>query len=195
MIDSKGNDKAKAYIATVTGKQFFLLEPKLEDIDIYDIAHALSMQCRWTGHTKFHYSVAQHSYYCSFLGPDNEAFDRLMHDAPEAYIGDLNRPLKHYTEAGVAYRRQEAIIQKAIAERFGFAVIEPQSVKLADNSMLYVEKAQLFVAVGFNMAAADGPFLGDRYKENDVVIDRWSPEYAEKMFLNRFEELYSRRIN
>lgn len=190
MMDQNGNDVLKAYIATFTGKQFFLLEPRLEDIDIIDIAHALALQCRWTGHVKFHYSVAQHSYYCSFIGPENEAFDRLMHDAPEAYIGDLNRPLKHYTEAGVAYRRQEAIIQKAIAERFGYSVIEPKSVKLADNSMLYAEKAQI---MGYKFEESEN---WERYDENNgVTIEKWTPEKAEQMFLTRFEDLYKGRIN
>jgi 5'-deoxynucleotidase YfbR-like HD superfamily hydrolase len=190
MMDLKGNDTKKAYIATVSGKQFFLLEPRLEDIDINDIAHALALQCRWTGHCKFHYSVAQHSYYCSFLGPESEAFDRLMHDAPEAYIGDLNRPLKHYTEAGKFYRQQEAIIQKAIAQRFGFSEIEPPSVKMADNSMLYAEKKQI---MGYTFDEAED---WERYDENNgIVIAEWTPQQAKQMFLNRFEELYSGRLN
>lgn len=191
MMDKYGNDAQKAYIATYTGKQFFLLSPCLEDVDIVDIAHALSLQCRWTGHCKFHYSVAQHSYYCSFLGPDAEAFDRLMHDASEAYISDLNRPLKHYTEAGVAYMRQEAIIQKVIAERFGFSTIEPPSVKLADNSMLYAEKAQI---MGYKFEEAERWENNDDGK-NGVTIEQWTPQQAEQMFLNRFKKLYSWRIN
>lgn len=191
MLDKLGNDAEKAFIATYTGKKFFLLAPRLEDVDIIDIAHALSLQCRWTGHCKFHYSVAQHSYYCSFLGPDTEAFDRLMHDASEAYISDLNRPLKHYTEAGVAYVRQEAIIQKVIAERFGFSAIEPPSVKLADNSMLYAEKAQI---MGYKFEEAEHWTNNDDGK-NGVVIEQWTPAQAEKMFLDRFNELYSWRIN
>src|ERR1700676_520726 len=191
MMDRKGNDAKKAYIVTFTGKQFFLLEPRLEDIDIVDIAHSLALQCRWTGHVKYHYSIAQHSYYCSFIGPEKEAFDRLMHDAPEAYIGDLNRPLKDYTEAGGAYRRREAIIQRAIAERFGYSVIEPVSVKLADNSMLYAEKGQL-LNVEFEEAEN-----WERYDEQQgtIIIDSWTPGEAKAMFLKRFEELYSHRLN
>ena len=190
MMDNKGNDINKAYIATYTGKQFFLLSPRLEDIDIIDIAHALSLQCRWTGHCKFHYSVAQHSYYCSFIGPDNEAFDRLMHDAAEAYISDMNRPLKHYTEAGKFYRQQEAIIQKSIAERFGFPVIEPPSVKLADNAMLYTEKEQI---MGYTFEESEN---WERYEGiREVTIEPWSPNLAERMFLKRFEELYTGRLN
>jgi len=191
MLDRKGNDKEKAYIATFTGKKFFLLEPRIEDIDIVDIAHALAHQCRWTGHCRFHYSVAQHCYYCSFIGPENEAFDRLMHDAAEAYIGDLNRPLKHYTEAGVAYRRQETIVQNAIAERFGFSKIEPSSVKIADNAMLYAEKKQI---VGYTFEEPQEEIHQYNF-DTGIAIEQWSPKYAEEMFLKRFTELYKGRIN
>jgi hypothetical protein len=194
-MDLKGNDVQKAYIATFTGKKFYLLEPRLEDIDIIDIAHALSLQCRWTGHCKFHYSVAQHSYYCSFLGLNSEAFDRLMHDASEAYIADVNRPLKHYTEVGIAYRKVEAGLQKAIAERFGFSIIEPQSVKIADNLMLYAEKAQI-MGYKFNEAKdADGIVRMANEEKAPLLIEQWSPEHANTMFLQRFQELYKGRIN
>jgi 5'-deoxynucleotidase YfbR-like HD superfamily hydrolase len=192
VIDSKGNDREKAFIATASGKKFFLLEPRLEDIDIYDIAHALALQCRWTGHTKYHYSIAQHSYYCSFIGPDSEAFDRLMHDAAEAYIGDMNRPLKHYTQAGIFYRKVEANVQAAIAQRFGFSVVEPISVKLADNSMLYIEKDQI------TNAKFEEAQVWESYKEDAVVrvsIEEWTPAKAKQMFLTRFEDLYKGRIN
>ncbi len=194
-MDRKGNDTKKAYIATFTGKKFFLLEPSLEDIDIIDIAHALAMQCRWTGHCKYHYSVAQHSVYCSFLGPDKEAFDRLMHDTSEAYIADLSRPLKHYTEVGVVYRKREAIIQKAIAERFGFSVVEPASVKIADNLMLYAEKKQIMGYTFDESKDADDIVRTSAEEEAPIRIERWSPEMAETMFLRRFEELYTGRLN
>lgn len=193
MLDKLGNDAEKAYIVTYTGKQFHLLAPRLEEIDIIDIAHALALQCRWTGHCKYPYSVAQHCYYCSFLGPDTEAFDRLMHDASEAYCSDMNRPLKHYTQAGAVYRQIEDKIQKIIAERFGFAVVPPPSVKLADNSMLYAEKNQL---VKMNFAMSAGGEKSKRYDENNgVKIEQWTYVQAEQMFLNRFNELYSWRVN
>lgn len=185
------HSKEKAYIATFTGKQFFLLEPKLEDIDIFDIAHALSLQCRWTGHVKYHYSIAQHSVYCSLIGPENEAFERLMHDASEAYMGDMNRPLKHYTEAGPAYRKQEAVIQSAICQRFGLAQVEPPSVHLADNAMLYAEKEQI---MGYKFEEAEN---WERYHDDypRPIISKWTPEYAEVMFLKQFELLHKGRIN
>jgi len=183
------NDTQKAYIATYTGKQFFLLNPRLEDIDIIDIAHALAMQCRWTGHCKFHYSVAQHAYYCSLLGPESEALERLMHDASEAYISDMNRPLKHYTDAGTAYMKVEKPLQALIYAAFG-CVNEPASVKLADNAMLYAEKEQI---VGYKFAEAQEWTPGEVAAK--IKIEQWSPEYAEGMFLRRFDELYKGRIN
>jgi hypothetical protein len=184
-------DESKAYIVTYTGKQFWLLKPKIEDICIEDIAHSLSMQCRWTGHTKYHYSIAQHCYYCSLLGPENEALERLMHDASEAYMGDMNRPLKHYTEAGPAYRRQENVVQGVIGECFGLAPIEPRSVHDADQTMLYTEKSQLITMVGFGMS---DPW-GDVPVSDNIIIEEWTPAFAEKVFLKRFEELYKRRTN
>jgi 5'-deoxynucleotidase YfbR-like HD superfamily hydrolase len=190
VIDSKGNDKERAFIATASGKKFFILEPRLEDIDIMDIAHALALQCRWTGHCKYHYSIAQHSYYCSFIGPDSEAFDRLMHDTAEAYIGDMNRPLKHYTEAGIRYRRVEANIQHAIAERFGFSKVEPASVKLADNTMLYAEKKQIT-----NAKFEEAQEWEHYDKDDGFIIEQWTPDKAKQMFLTRFEDLYKGRIN
>jgi 5'-deoxynucleotidase YfbR-like HD superfamily hydrolase len=181
---------SKAFIATYTGKQFFLLKPRLEDIDIIDIAHALSLQCRWTGHVKYHYSVAQHSVYCSLIGPEEEAFERLMHDGSEAYMGDMNRPLKHYTDAGPPYRHQEAVIQSAICERFGLSTQEPASVHLADNAMLYAEKEQL---LGYTFEEAEN---WERYEGYPLpIITRWSPEQAETMFLRLFNEFYKRRVN
>lgn len=178
------NQANKAFIGTFTGKKFFLLKPRLKDIDIRDIAHGLALQSRWTGQCKFHYSVAQHSYYCSFLGPGNEALDRLMHDSSESYMGDMNRPLKHFTNAGIEYRRQEAVLQHLICRKFGLSLMEPASVKIADNRMLYAERQQL-MKMKFKEAEK---WLSDETPA-PIKIVKWSPEKAERMFLKRFKEL------
>lgn len=178
------NQVNKAFIGTFTGKKFFLLKPRLKDIDIRDIAHGLSLQCRWTGQCRHHYSIAQHCYYCSFLGPENEALDRLLHDGSEAYMGDMNRPLKHFTAAGPAYRRQEAVIQHLICQKYGVSLIEPSSVHIADQEMLSAERKQL---MRLNFKIAD---IWQTRKAASVKIVRWSPEKAERMFLKRFRELY-----
>src|SRR5258708_1930945 len=187
------NNTKKSYIVTYTGKKFNLLELRLEDIDIRDIAHAGALQCRWTGHCKHHYSIDQHAYYCSFIGPDNEALERLLHDASESYIGDMNRPLKHYTNAGDAYRRVEAPLQAMIYNAFGMGEQEPASVKIADNAMLYAELEQQRPPLDREAMVANNP-LGNSTAAN-IVIEEWSPAYAEKMFLQRFEQLYKERVN
>ena len=73
----------ESYIETVSGRKFYFLNPNPEDIDIEDIAHALSMQCRFTGHTKWFYSVAEHAIWVSYLVPVHLALEGLLHDASE----------------------------------------------------------------------------------------------------------------
>jgi 5'-deoxynucleotidase YfbR-like HD superfamily hydrolase len=187
------SDSKLAWIETFTGKRFYLLEPRMEDVDIIDIAHSLSMQCRWTGHCKYHYSVAQHSYYCSLLGPKEDALQRLLHDASEAYIADMNRPLKHYTEAGEAYRRVEKPLQKLIYNAFGVSEVEAASVHRADNQMLYTEKGQLMTLVEWDVDWTGGQGA-ENLGSSSIVIEKMYPEIAEKLFLNRFQDLYTRRI-
>jgi len=184
------NNVDKAYIITYTGRKFNLLEPRLEMIDFRDIAHSQAMQCRWTGHTKFHYSIAQHGYYCSFLGPEETALKRLVHDCSESYIGDMNRPLKHYTNAGDAYRIVEWPIQNLIYEAAGVPGPEDRSVKIADEAMLYAEQQQLLPPISFEMSNTE-----KASKAANITIEEWTPKYAEQMFSQRFEELYNRRIN
>lgn len=175
----------KAWIWTFTGRKFYLLRPSAKDIDIRDIAHALSMQCRWTGHSRFHYSIAQHSYYCSLLVPSEYALDALMHDATEAYMGDMNRPLKHFTPAGPIFRRQEAVVHAAIAAKFGLSFAELAVVKIADDEMLYLEKDTILTGKPkWNMKWGTG-------NKAAIKIVPWTPKEAEKKFLKRFEQLRS----
>jgi hypothetical protein len=183
-----------AWIETFTGKKFYLLAPRTEDVDIRDIAHSSAMLCRWTGHCKHHYSIAQHSYYCSFLGPQREALHRLLHDASESFMGDMNRPLKHFTPAGSIYRSQEKEVQGVIYQAFGLSPIEPPSVHIADNQMLYTEKEQLMSGLKWDIDWTFGQGA-ENLGKSGIVIERWSPEEAESMFKNRFEELYKEKLN
>lgn len=176
----------KAWILTYTGKQFYHLRPTAEMVCIEDIAHALSNIGRWTGHTKYFYSVAQHSWYCSHIVPPKFALEALMHDASEAYLGDMNRPLKHCTAAGPAYREIEAEVEKVIFEKFGLSYPLSPQVKVADNLMLYTERAQLM-----NTANVSYEFekWGVPETQANIRIERWTPKRAERMFLRRFNEL------
>jgi len=185
----------KAYIRTYTGRKFNLLNPSLDDIDIADIAHAQSQLCRWTGHCRFHYSIAQHAWYCSFIGPEEQALGRLLHDASESYIGDMNRPLKHFTDAGHAYQKVESKLQGLIYTKYGLPAEDLPSVKPADEAMLYAEMDQLFY-IEKNFESADwtnnNPY--GRSKSADVKITQWHPELAETMFLSRFNQLTRGKI-
>jgi uncharacterized protein len=188
-VEPQEVNASKAWIITYRGNKFYLLDPKPEMIDIEDIAHALSNIGRWTGHTRYHYSVAQHSVYASWIAPPEFAFDTLMHDASEAYLGDLNRPLKHFTPAGPAYLKIESRVEEVIFNKFGVTFPLPEAVKEADTKMLYAEKAQLMNVTEATQYEAKK--WGRDETEADIQIQRWTPRHAKKMFLSRFWELYT----
>src|SRR5271170_7300011 len=102
-MTSTSVDPKRAWIQTYTGGVFHILDPQQNEIYIKDIAHALAMQCRFTGHVRKFYSIAEHCVLGSHIVPKKLALQFLLHDASEAYIADINRPLKHYTGVGAAY--------------------------------------------------------------------------------------------
>src|SRR3954471_11712639 len=104
-----------ATIFTYGGGTIEPLEPDPADIDIRAIAHSLSQQCRWTGHTSRFYSVAEH---CVLTSRIERSLECLLHDASEAYLSDLARPVKKAPGLGDVYRECELALEQAIAERF-----------------------------------------------------------------------------
>lgn len=169
---------SEAWITTFTGRRFYVLDPRPQDVAIEDIAHALSLQCRFTGHVRQFYSVAEHCVRVSDACLEH-ALWALLHDASEAYIGDMSAPLKHTPEMS-RYRTTEKRIRSVIAECFGLVLPEPPEVKIADRRMLLTEARDLGICV-------DGWYTEQTSFEK--VIRPWPPAMAEAAFLARFKEL------
>lgn len=175
-----GYDSEAAWIQTYSGRRFCPTNPNPDAIVIQDIAHALSMQCRFTGHTKKFYSVAQHSVLVSHMCDEKDALWGLLHDASEAYLVDVPRPLKrsgHFQ----AYLDFEARMQEAICKRFGLPYGEPPSVKRADTKLLATEARDLM-----------GPLHNDwvqKVTPLPFTIEPWDQQKAKDMFMERFFEL------
>lgn len=167
------------WIQTFTGRQFWPLDPRPEDVDILDIAHALANKCRYTGHTSRFYSVAEHSIYVSFVVPEEHRKWALLHDAAEAYLADVARPIKQYLPG---WKELEAKVMLAICQRFNLVPIEPAEVKRADTAILHDEKRDLFAqhpAREWDLTEAP---LG-------LTILGLLPAAAEKWFLERWERV------
>ena len=129
-----------SWMLTYTGKKFDPINPDPESICHDDIAHALANICRFSGHCREFYSVAQHSYMVSKNVPPEDALAGLLHDAAEAYIADIITPVKpHLTN----YKELELRIWGAISTRFGVSYEIPESVHVADTILLATEKRDL----------------------------------------------------
>lgn len=137
-----------SYITTVTGKHFYPLDPNPKDIDLEDIAHALSLICRANGHFKIFYSVAQHCISCAeeaiARGYTNEVIlGCLLHDASETYLCDVTRPVKKTLPE---YMRAEIKLQDMIWKRFigrNLSGIEQNQIFEIDDHILSMEFHQL----------------------------------------------------
>ena len=107
------------WLRSSTGKKIWQLDPLrvLEEdiIVIQDVAHSCARQCRFAGHTRDHYSVAQHCVLASYLVKPEHAYATLMHDSQEAYIQDLTAGIKREM---ADYRRLEHIWEFVMRERF-----------------------------------------------------------------------------
>lgn len=174
---------SSSIILTHSGRHVNPLDLQIEDVDIEDIAHSLSNLCRFTGHTKEFYCVAQHSVIVSKLVPAKDALWGLLHDSVEELMGDTSRPLKSDPYFGKAYRGAERRAQKTIAEKFDLEWPEPPSVKEADLIALATEARDLMPPETKHWEIIKGiPTL-------EETIIPWTPKKAKKEFLARFEYL------
>ena len=188
---------SKPTIYTYTGLRVDLSDLRPEQINIKDIVHALSLCNRFAGHTREPVSVAQHSVYASCLCSGPAALQALLHDASEAYLGDVTKWLKSTPEMA-AYRRMEDTIQHAIYRRFGCREEDDAQVVQADK---------LLVRFEMGVSMIDGCTVGGLNPEREIdyppLTDQevlkvtslfggwsfWPWRQAEDTFLRRFHSL------
>lgn len=169
------------WMQTFTGRQFWPLDPRTDEIDIRDIAHALSMQCRYAGHVEDFYSVAEHSCHVSDVvartHPEH-ALAALLHDASEAYLVDVPKPIKRFL---AGYDVMEQNLMTAIFHKYEIQGPLPDIVKHIDERILNDERNQL-------MAVPPAKWAGNPEPAN-VEMLCLSPKGAERAFLSRFHDL------
>ena len=174
-----------SYILTYKKIEFYPLDSKIEDIDIEDIAHSLSLLCRANGHFKHFYSVGLHSLNCAYEAmargySDNVILGCLLHDGSEAYLADITRPVKKHLQK---YLDFEEVLQGKIFEKWVGSLTEEERRMIfeIDDAILYYEFTTLF---------------GERIFDYVPVLQS-SPrfEYIEfSKVENEFLELFSRLV-
>lgn len=186
------------YIRTYTNKKFWPLNPIVEDICIEDIAHALALQNRWTGHSKVPYSIAAHSLAVAYFVPKELQLAALLHDASEAYLSDIARPIKSLIPK---YKKFENLLQTSINLKFGiYSKSEDYfTIKQWDDIALYNERYWLFTD---DKTLAEDVQKFDKIKGYNSsmlkLVDFYSKlkwEWIETKFLNEFDKLYAIQQN
>lgn len=171
------------WMQTYSGARFYPLEPRRTQYRIEDIAHALALVNRYNGHTPVPYSVAQHSVLVSrrveeLTNNTQLALWGLMHDASEAYICDVPRPLKKVMPE---YRAIEARVMDAILEAFGLPLFEHDAIRRADGELLATEARDLMGITDKSWGLAHQPLR--------MKVEPLSWHGAEEAFLGRFHAL------
>ncbi len=174
------------YLQTVSGRWVNPFDPHPDQLDPGDIARALANQCRFGGHSRAFYSVAQHSVIVSRLveergGDAEDVFAALMHDASEAYLGDMPHPLKHRSPLGAAFKEAEEHLERAIRDRFAIRPDVPE-IKRADRALLATERR------AFSAETWDWPEL-QGVEPLELELEPWPPDRAAEEFAARFAEL------
>jgi uncharacterized protein len=178
------------YLQTVSGRWVNPFDPDPDQLDAGDIARALANQCRFGGHSRVFYSVAQHSVIVSELveqrgGDAEDVFAALMHDASEAYLGDMPHPIKHRSSLGAAFKAAEDHLEAALRERFRIKADVPE-IKRADRALLATER-RAFSGEGWHWPELEG------VEPLELELTALAPDEAAQAFAQRYAELAARR--
>lgn len=183
MTSANGHPTIKTY----SGYTLNFLAPKPGMIFVDDIAQGLSQVCRFAAQSSEFYSVAQHSVLVSRLVPQKYARWGLMHDAAEAFMGDMARPLKRLIPQ---YKELEIRLMKAIAERFDLPWPQPDCVKEADQVALALEGSKF-------MAGREDEYgistLGKQIGMAVNAVFSATPREGRTMFLDRYFDLWKKK--
>lgn len=163
-----------------SGAWFDFCAPESSPFNIEDIAHGLSNICRYAGQCKRFYSVAEHSILVSEVAKGFE-FEALLHDAAEAFLGDITRPLKQMLPE---FKSIEADVESVILKRFGVPWPLPPQIKQADLRVLAAEQKQIMPK------GTDGWVRGQKVEPASIVVRHLPPEEAKREFLKRYEVLH-----
>jgi hypothetical protein len=175
--------RAGDWMQTYTGRRFWPIDPRADEVDVLDIAHALSLTCRYAGHSLRFYSVAEHSCHVCDAAPLRLKPWALLHDAAEAYVVDVPRPLKPFL---ANYRDIEGNVLDVIFDRFGLDRGLPLEVKDIDNRILHDERQQAMLPTSDEWNLVGGPI--------GASLAFWQPEEAERQFLSRFDAVIGGRL-
>ena len=176
-------------IVTHYGNVIDLLDPDPADISLFDIAHNLSHLCRFNGATKYRYSVAQHSLFVSRLVSPQHALQALMHDATEAYLGDVVKPLK---ELLPDYQTLEDRMWASICEALGIEPYLTEEVHRGDVSAYLKERVTLI-----GKPILEDPdyhrYVGQLIIDEEIPGDQ-DPNEVKQEFMTRFHTLKRRTV-
>lgn len=180
------------FIGTYKGKKFYPLDPRIDEVDLEDIAHSLSLLCRYNGHVKRFYSVAEHCIHAAdwleMKGYGTEvALQGLLHDASEAYVSDVPKPIKRMLNG---WERVEEKVQKTIFERFNVSWPMDEAIKEIDLRLLYSEANE-----NFELSLSEWNLnYNPKFMYADCIDFLYlDPSSAESAYLETFERLNNER--
>ena len=164
-------------IVTYTRRWFDPLNPRVEDVNLNDIAHALSLTNRYGGHVSRPYSVAQHSVLCSMVAPEHLKLEALLHDAAEAYLGDMPKPVKDMLPD---FKAAEARLEAVIRQKFGLpGERHPDGIVEIDRRMLVTEAKHFGIEW----------WSWWDYEPYDIALPSWTWMQSKLMFLDTYAAL------
>lgn len=176
-------------IQTFSGGIFYPLDPRANEINLIDVAHALGNKARFTGHTRILYSTGEHSVRVSWLLRSQghslmRQYVGLHHDDSDAYLPDVPTPLKKMPEFAW-FREIEHKVQEKCYERFGCVIDDYSVVKEVDTILLLTEKRDLMPEKNgnWNTKFTQVPI------PKPYEIEPWPPEHAKLIYLAAHREL------